>query len=177
MRKRRMVPNSAVADRPPTPLPRQNRHPACRYFFLQVGKQGVRGVMFCLVYPMAGSPFWTLCWLLPTQATPRPFPSTVRKGSRNMTSKRVNPPPRHLHALSHTKMGEHVAHWRLMNPPPRMDITLSYPQPKKTCEFHSFVQHNVTPDCCVSPDVPKSGGGGFVPPLEAPGLGMGRKGV
>lgn len=113
-------------------------------FSCRVGKQGVRGVLLCLVYPMPGSPFWASCFL-PSQTAQSSFPFTLPRTSEGVpeTSKRVNPLPRHLHALSYTKMGEHVAHWRLMNPPPRMDITLSYPQPTK--KHWSSVRSSDTP--------------------------------
>lgn len=148
------------------PIPHLNIHPAdgcaraCRYFLLQVRKQGVREVLFCLVYPMAGSPFWASCSFRHRQHR-APF----RPPSRRVPETSLAKESTHHHAIcSSLNRGcvSLAAHkptasdgYHLVLPPTR----------KKTCEFHSFVRHTVTPNCCVSPDVPKSGGGEFVPPL------------
>jgi hypothetical protein len=141
-------------------LPTAAQVPAGTPHFRLSNKASV-GRCFALFTPWLWleAPFWASCSFRHKQhqAPFRPPSEDIRETSLPKDST-------HHHILVD---GKTPAHWQLTNPP-RLGLISPCPTPnqkKKTCEFHSFVQRTVTPDCCVSPGVPKSGGGRFALPL------------
>ncbi|KAK1827876.1 hypothetical protein QBC39DRAFT_165372 [Podospora conica] len=131
----------------------------------------------CLLHGFGCNPLFGEC-PLSSPTTPSPFPSPPRKDSRNTTPKGVNTPP----CPSTVSQAEQDAHWRrLPDPPPRIDIPVSQPQPdQKTCEFHSFVRHtrgDTEPLCLSGRPEERWGEGGRCDTCAGPGIGHGGLGL
>lgn len=111
-------------------LPRAAQVPAGTSSCMLANKASV-GCCFALFTPWLEAPFGRRAASFRHRQHRAPF----RPPSGRVPETSLSEPTHHrAHSsvcFTHRRWGEHVAHWRLMNPPPRMDITLSCPQPRK----------------------------------------------